>query len=97
MVTITVKQETFVDFMSRVLEEASGNMAAKKAKKKKEPAKWRPETLRALAFKLACAKQFPTAQVSVSEIVEALDKSSDEIERLNDSVKWAFIRSKSRR
>lgn len=82
-------EETFLDSLKRVLEEAREEMA----RKAKEPPRWRPETLRAVAFKLACAK----AVVDYSELVEALDAAATEIERLADSVKWAYIRAKQGR
>lgn len=81
--------ETFLDSIKRVLEESREEMA----RKGKEPAKWRPETIRAVAFQVACAKTI----IDHSEVVEALDAAADALEKAMESVKWAYIRSKQGR
>lgn len=56
--------------------------------------KWTPETIRAVAFKIA---QSGSVVPFAREAVEALSAAANRIEKLSDSLKWSFIRSRQSR
>lgn len=87
--------ETFFDALCRFLMEAQAEREAAEdemARKAKEPPKWNPETLRALAYRV-----YTGWAVKPEEIHEAIALAADEIERLEEAVKWAYVRSAMRR